>query len=1099
MKKFLLACILFIITGSSFATHIIGGEMRYEYVGPGAAPNSKQYRIKLLLLRGPTGVGFQTFYVVGVYNNDNNQKVIGTAANNNWSANQDFPGLLPVPIIISTCIANPPNLIYDYKTYSFLIDLPDNNRGYTAAFQTFSRQNSNNINNGQGSTYSCEIPGLFSLANPFTDNSPQYKLPISVICENSPFTLDFSATDAEGDSLVYSFCNAYNGGAAQGGNFDNPAPPPYQSVIYTSPYNAISPMGPLASINPATGIISGIAPPGGKYVICVCASEYRNGQLITVHRKDLIVEVSSCVPTVANPLPSFTTCDGFNIQFSHNSTGANSVFWDFGDPTTLADTSHLDNPVYVYPDTGVYFIKFVINRGEACADSAIRRIGVYPGFFPGFTVGQPQCIGVPLQFTDTTRSIYTPANAWRWNFGDPATLADTSRIRNPLYTYPAAGTYNVQFIVSSDRGCIDTVYKDVVILPPPPINMLFRDSGYCGLDTLQLGASGTGSFSWTPNSFILNASTGTPLVFPPVPTKYYVTLNDNGCISKDSVTVRPLNDLVAAITGIEGICEEDTTLLSGSANHSPVTWQWNNVATVESPTAQNTRVYPPSTTNYILTARWGNNCVATANKTIAVIPLAVPAAGPDTAFCAGSGGVRLSASGGSSYLWSPATGLSATNVPNPLANPATTTTYTVSVGVNGCSRRRVDSVVVTVRPLPTMTLINDTLICSIDTLQLTTTGTGNFTWTPNYNISSLTGPSPLVSPDVPTKYYTTLTDAFGCVTKDSVFVDVKLFVTLDAGNDTTLCKTDGFLLNPTSDALSYKWTPATYLDRDDIKRPLATPLATTKYYVTGNIGKCQTTDSVNITVVNYPAAKASPDTTVCLGTNAQLQASGGTSYTWSPATFLSASNISNPVVIGPTANIRYIVTVSDTLGCPKPSKDTVFVKVYPKVIADAGPRDTSVVEGEPLQLNGSGGDIYLWSPGTWLTSTISRSPVSLPQDDIEYALLVKTLAGCEGRDSIRVKLYKVDPSMYVPTAFSPNGDKNNDVLRPILLGMKDLTYFRVYNRWGQLMFSTGEKNKGWDGNFAGRPQQADTYVWVAEGITYKGQAIRKKGYAVLIR
>jgi gliding motility-associated-like protein len=1099
MKKFLLAVTLSLIIGSAFATHIIGGEMRYEYVGPGSAPNSKQYRIRLLLLRGPTGATFQSSYVVGVFNDDNGQKVLGTAANSNWLASEDFINPLPVPINVSTCILNPPNLQYTYKTYSFLIELPDNNRGYTAAYQTFSRQNSNNINNSQGSTYTCVIPGQFSLASPAFDNSPQYKLPISVICENSPFILDFSATDIDGDSLVYSFCNAYNGGAATNAAFDNPAPPPYNSVIYTNPYNAASPMGPLVTINPATGIISGTAPAGGKYVVCVCASEYRNGQLITVHRKDLIVEVSSCIPTVANPLPSFTTCDGFNIQFSHNSTGANSVFWDFGDPTTLADTSHLDNPIYVYPDTGVYFIKFVINRGEACADSAYRRIGVYPGFFPGFTVGQPQCIGVPLQFQDTTRSIYTPANAWRWNFGDPATLADTSRIRNPLYTYPSAGTYNVEFIVSSARGCIDTIYKDVIILPPPPINMLFLDSTYCGLDTLQLNASGTGNFNWTPNSFILGAGTGTPLVFPPSLTKYYVTLNNNGCISKDSVTVNPVNDLVASITGPATLCEEDTTMLNGLANRSPIVWQWSNLPSLESPTAQNTRVFPATTTNYILTARWGNHCVATANKNIVVTPLAVPVAGPDTAFCTGSGGVTLSASGGNNYVWSPAAGLSATNIPNPLANPAVTTTYTVSAGVNGCTRRRVDSVLVTVRALPVMTLINDTLICSIDTLQLTTMGTGIFTWLPNYNISSLSGPSPLVSPDVPTKYYTTLTDAFGCVTKDSVFVDVKLFVTLDAGNDTTLCKTDGFIINATSDALSYKWTPATYLNRDDIKNPLTTPLATTKYYVTGNIGKCQTTDSVTITVVNYPKAQGNPDTTVCFGTNAQLYASGGTSYAWSPATWLSATNIPNPVVLNPTANIRYIVTVTDTLGCPKPSKDTVFVKVYPKVIADAGPRDTSVVQGEPLLLNATGGDIYLWNPGTWLTSTVVRNPVSLPDDNIEYALLVKTLAGCEGRDTIKVNLFKVDPSMYVPTAFTPDRDGKNDVLRPILLGMKELTYFRVYNRWGQMLFSTAEKGKGWDGTFAGKPQHADTYVWMAEGINYKGQAIRKKGYAVLLR
>jgi gliding motility-associated-like protein len=89
--------------------------------------------------------------------------------------------------------------------------------------------------------------------------------------------------------------------------------------------------------------------------------------------------------------------------------------------------------------------------------------------------------------------------------------------------------------------------------------------------------------------------------------------------------------------------------------------------------------------------------------------------------------------------------------------------------------------------------------------------------------------------------------------------------------------------------------------------------------------------------------------------------------------------------------------------------------------------------------------------------------------------------------------------MYVPTAFTPNGDGNNDVLRPVLLGMKSLSYFRVYNRWGVLMFSTSEKNKGWDGRYNGKAQDPASFVWMAEGVNYKGEIRRKKGYAVLVR
>ena len=161
--------------------------------------------------------------------------------------------------------------------------------------------------------------------------------------------------------------------------------------------------------------------------------------------------------------------------------------------------------------------------------------------------------------------------------------------------------------------------------------------------------------------------------------------------------------------------------------------------------------------------------------------------------------------------------------------------------------------------------------------------------------------------------------------------------------------------------------------------------------------------------------------------------------------------------------------------------------------------DTTVVLGQPLFLNATGADNYVWSPSTWLNDPNIHNPVALPQDDIEYIVTATTVLGCIGRDSILVRLFKMDEDIYVPNAFTPNGDGNNDVLRPILLGMKDLTYFRVYNRWGVLMFSTSEKGKGWDGRYNGKAQDPAAFVWEAEAVTYKGQIKKKKGSAVLIR
>ncbi len=266
-----------------------------------------------------------------------------------------------------------------------------------------------------------------------------------------------------------------------------------------------------------------------------------------------------------------------------------------------------------------------------------------------------------------------------------------------------------------------------------------------------------------------------------------------------------------------------------------------------------------------------------------------------------------------------------------------------------------------------------------------------------------------------------------------------------------------------------------------------------------SIGKCSNQDDITLTVVPYPVANAGPDKNICLGFSTQLNASGGNSYAWSPANFLSDRFAQNPLVTNPPASIRYIVSVRDNLGCPKAVNDTVWVYVAPAVRADAGPADTVVVLGQPLQLNASGGDTYVWSQPTWLNNATIQNPVALPQDDIRYMLTATTAQGCVGTDFINVKLYKMDPDLYVPTGFTPNGDNINDRLIPIMLGMRDLHFFRIYNRNGQLIYSTTTRNEGWDGTFKGKKQDPGTFVWMAEGVNYKGELRQKKGTTILIK
>ena len=851
------------------ANHTRGGWMYYEYMGPGNTAGTNRYRITL------------KFYTSCILNTGQFDPTINFSVFNATSRQL----LYTIPVTYSSqediqncstqechpCISNIPTICYKITTYQTEQDMPSIPGGYVFSYQRCCRisaiVNLTTPSNNVGETWSVTIPGSAIPGAEFNSNSKFAQNDTAIICQHGFFTFDFSATDINDDSLVYNFTAAYAGGSTTTPSPSPASNPPYSTVSYQFPFSGLQPLGAAVSINHQTGIVSGIAPGSGIYVVTVVVSEYTRGTSIKKAevRKSLHIQVADCNSTAPKLDPVYFSCDGFTENFVNQGDATNIVTydWEFGD----GSTSNQPAPIHTYADTGTYTLKLVVNRNLQCSDSANAQVKVYPGFFPGINVAG-QCKNTLIQFTDLTTTVYGLVNSWSWNFGDPGSPNNTSAVKNPTHIYAASGNYPVQFIVGNSKGCIKTIDTTISILDKPSL----------------------------------------------------------------------------AVT-------------------------------------------------------------------------------------------------------------------------------------------------------------HDTLICVIDTLQLNAVGTGTFLWSPNYNINNVNIDNPLVSPDIPTTYHVTLTDPFGCVGTDSVKVDVKLFVTLFAPPDSTICKGDATVLRIVSDGLHYQWTeiPAgNTLNDPTIKNPIATPLVSTTYHVDANIGKCVSQANIKLTPIPYPPANAGPDIAICFGNSAQLQATGGSSYSWSPAAFLSATNIPNPRVQNPTASVRYIVTVRDILGCPKPARDTVLVNVI-KIKAEAGPRDTSVVIGQPLQLQASGGTSYSWTPSTWLDNANIDNPIALPKDNIEYVVRVSNSIGCFSTDSIRVKLYKIAADILVPTGFSPNGDGINDVFRPIPIGMRSLDVFQVYNRWGQMLYSGTDAISGWDGTFLGKTQEAGTYVWFAEGIDYKNTRIKRKGYVVLVR
>jgi gliding motility-associated-like protein len=393
-------------------------------------------------------------------------------------------------------------------------------------------------------------------------------------------------------------------------------------------------------------------------------------------------------------------------------------------------------------------------------------------------------------------------------------------------------------------------------------------------------------------------------------------------------------------------------------------------------------------------------------------------------------------------------------------------------------------------------------MCNIDTIALAATGPpGTYTWSPGYNIRP-SGSTALVSPDVTTTYTVSLTTVPGCTSADTVRVKVVNFVTLEAGRDTTICLTDAVRFNPSSDGLTYTWTPAETLNDANAKQPVATPnAALTVYNVTAHIGKCSASDNITVRTVPYPDVRTINDSSICYGERIQLFAEGGVFYRWSPALSVSNYNVPDPFV-SPPVTTTYTVGVTDTVGCPKPSFKDVVITVIPPVPAFAG-NDTAVVVGQPLQLQATGAEIYKWSPGSYLNSTDIADPVatfiSEVNDGITYSVKVSTREGCFAYDTVNIKIFRTAPDIFVADAFTPNNDGLNDVFRAIPVGIKQFDYIKIFNRWGQLMFTSNTSEKGWDGTFKGKEQASDTFVWMARGTDYLGRIIEKKGTLLLIR
>lgn len=611
------------------ATHIVGGEIYYDNLGAG------NYKIHMKVYRDclngiPPFDGFP----------DSGGNIIPAYftiydASGNVVLSSNFTPLSYItvpPSNNSPCApASAGSACVEEALYETTVNLPPLAGGYYIVYQRCCRNGTilNLINpGGVGATYWEHIPGPEVVA---VNHSPRFtKRPPIYICNGLPIAFDHSATDPDGDSLVYSLCTPFNGldaccpalvspvsGSSQCTNPPSSCPtvntpPPYISVPFISPYSSSYPMAsnPAVNINSVTGFLDGVPNILGQWVMGVCVSEYRHGQLIGVHHRDFQFNVIQCPFVVHADIVSQTTtnngagtgfCNGFTISYANNSFNGSTYHWDFGDPSTLADTSDVYNPTYTFPAVGDYTVTLYVNPKTPCGDTATEVFHVHPLLSPDYIAPNAQCMtGNHFDFNGSGQ--FQGNGTFNWNFGTNANpqTASTTSVSNVSFNSP--GVYPIKFTVN-ENGCSATSTKTIEVWQNP--NASIANVPLAGCDPVSVTFSNT-STAGTPMAYLWTFSDGTistlqnpTHVFSPAGIYGFslsVSTNQK-CIDTslitavNSITVNTTPKAQFNYVSASGLCfngnhfsYNSTSVFQGSTG--TLFWNFGNAASVQTSVAQ---------------------------------------------------------------------------------------------------------------------------------------------------------------------------------------------------------------------------------------------------------------------------------------------------------------------------------------------------------------------------------------------------------------------------------------------------------------------------------------------------------------------------------
>jgi gliding motility-associated-like protein len=643
-------------------------------------------------------------------------------------------------------------------------------------------------------------------------------------------------------------------------------------------------------------------------------------------------------------------------------------------------------------------------------------------------------------------------------------------------------TSGIYWVQANDNGCVqrDTTVVNFAALP---VVNFGPDDVLCPGDSIVLNAFNSGA------SYVWNTGNTTSSITVFNPGNYIVTAAVGLCSSSDTINITSEPKLI--LPADTTLCQNQSLLLSTNLAGN---YSWSQGATTNS-------ILVNQTGQYILTLSTAN-CVQKDTVNVTFAPLPVVNFGPDDVLCPGDSVVLNAFNAGAAYTWNTGSTSSSITVFN-------SGNYYVIAAIGSCSAGDT----INISSEPKLVLPADTLLCENESILLSTPLGGNYAWSQGGTTSS-------ISVNQTGQYILTLSTA-SCIQRDTVNVTVQTLPVVNLGNDTTLCPSASLVLNVAQSNANYVWQNGSTVAQQTITAPGT-------YFVNVSIDRCTEYDSINIDFV--PTLVNIPDENICSPETATLTTTIPGSYVWSTGS--TASNIQ----VSQTGTYTLVVNTS---GCLQYDTVEVDVRLAPDV--DLGV-DTILCEGESILLDaGNSGSTFVWSEGSssqQITVSSSSNYFVLVDDGFcigsdtikvtvaEFDNLQSVVSICDKYEvelkaqkvgnvflwstgattnSITVKdsgIYWVETKIdrcavrdtfyvegtpgfnqvFLPKAFTPNGDGTND----LYFGFgENLVEYKliIYNRWGQSVFETNDETVGWNGSFEEQEAPAGLYVYKVTYIT----------------